>query len=427
MCGLGQSATDSNGVGDEGSGSVAAADAAAAAAAADVPAEQGSSPDTRPENPMANASFLSRLLFMWPAPLLKLGMSRPLEESDLADVLERDGSVYNRDYLLRIWEEERRNHPKSPSLHRAIVKDFILSIWYVQPMLMLGETARVVQAVVLGFLVESFEGANDRGMLYASIIVFCGLVLLFEHHHVFFFTWRKGMQMRIACVAAVHDKALRLSSTHQETTASYGRIMNLASNDVERFLLAALFASYLFWGPAQAIAILIVGCFLIGPAFAAGFALLVVVFLPLQFYLSGKFAYYRSRIASITDKRVTFVSQALRGARVMKQSGYEWRFLERIQEYRRREIRQIKKANNLKALNEALFFVTGVVVSLLIFLVHVGTGGKLGLGAVFTVFTLINIMQLELIKHMSLAVMGTFSTALFRSGAAVLSYSLTDI
>jgi hypothetical protein len=61
----------------------------------------------------------------------------------------------------------------------------------------------------------------------------------------------------------------------------------------------------------------------LGPAFAAGCGLLVVVLVPLQFYLGGKFAFYRSKIAKITDKRVTFVSQAVRGARVMKMSGYE--------------------------------------------------------------------------------------------------------
>lgn len=333
-------------------------------------------------------------------------MVRPLEESDLGEVLEVDSSVYNRDYFNRMWENELKKHPKKPSLHRAILRDFLVSIWYVQPMIMLACSARVAQAVVLGLLIDSFEGQNDNGYLWAAIIVGCGVIILFEHHHVFYMTWRKGMQIRVACVAAIHEKSLRLSSTHQDTTASYGRIMNLASNDVERFIMAALFGSYILWAPVEATAILIIGCFILGPAFAAGCALLVVVLVPLQFYLGGKFAFYRSKIAKITDKRVTFVSQAVRGARVMKMSGYEWRFLERIQELRRLEIAKISKANNLKAWNESLFFATNVVVAIVIFIVHVNTGGTLKPGDVFTVFTLINILQLELTKHVSLGVMG---------------------
>eukprot|EP00535_Pseudo-nitzschia_heimii_P006271 CAMPEP_0197193116 /NCGR_PEP_ID=MMETSP1423-20130617/26482_1 /TAXON_ID=476441 /ORGANISM="Pseudo-nitzschia heimii, Strain UNC1101" /LENGTH=1180 /DNA_ID=CAMNT_0042646201 /DNA_START=907 /DNA_END=4452 /DNA_ORIENTATION=+ len=183
--------------------------------------------------------------------------------------------------------------------------------------------------------------------------------------------------------------------------------MNLASNDVERFLLASLFISHLIWSPIQAIAILIVGWIMMGPAFAIGFCLLIFGFVPFQFYLSNRFAFLRSKIAGITDQRVQFVSQAVQGARVMKMSGYEDRFLDRIMEGRKREVSQITRASNLKALNEALFFACNIVVSLVIFLVHVVClGGTLTPGNVYTVFTLVNILQLELTKHVSLGVMG---------------------
>ena len=175
---------------------------------------------------------------------------------------------------------------------------------------------------------------------------------------------------------------------------------------MERFLLAALFISHLIWSPLQSIAILLVGWLQVGPAFAAGFALLVFGFVPFQLFLSNRFAHYRSKIAAITDQRVNFVSQAVHGARIMKMSGYEWKFLDRIAELRTKETDQIQHANRLKAWNEALFFSANVVISLVIFLVHVSIGGTLTAGNVFTVFTLINILQLEMTKHVSLGVMG---------------------
>ena len=233
-----------------------------------------------------------------------------------------------------------------------------------------------------------------------------GLVILMEHHHIFFMTWRKGMQMRISCVSSIYAKSLRLSSTHQDTSASTGQIMNLVSNDVDRFLLAALFCSYIFWSPVQSIAILAVGWTSIGPAFAAGFALLVFGFVPLQYYLGTKFAEFRSAIAAKTDQRVSIVSQAVHGARVMKMSGYEYRCLERIQRLRNEEVTQLDKANRLRALNEAMFFLANVVISLVVFFVHLASGGYLTPRSVFTVVTLINVLQFEMTKHLSLAVMG---------------------
>lgn len=360
----------------------------------------------RPKHPLQTASWLSRVLFLWPYPLLKLGVQRPLQDCDLADTLYADSSKMRKEYFIQLWEDEKRRHPHKPDLRRAIFWDFIRSTWFVQPCMMLNVISKIVQAVALGRLVESMEDDSDEsGFVWATVIVACALVILFEHHHVFFYTWRHGMRVRISCIATIHDKALRLSSTHQEITASNGKVMNLASNDVERFLMACLFISFSWWSPLQAIAILVIGWTTLGPAFAAGFALLVFVFVPLQYFLSGRFAHYRSKIAAITDKRVTFVSQAIRGARVMKMSGYESRFLERIEEYRKREVGQILKASRLKACNEALFFSTNVVVSTVIFVVHVLSGNHIRPGDVFTVFTLINVMQLEMTKHVSLAVM----------------------
>lgn len=360
---------------------------------------------SRPANLLDQASFFSRVFFIWPYPLLKLGLERPLEEEDLPCLNPIDSSNRNKNYFDQIWDEEKRRNPKKPSLHKAIIRDYLKSLWFVQPAMMVALTAKIIQALALGLLIESFETGSSDGYTWAAVLVVSGLVILFEHHHVFFITWRKGMQYRISCVASIYSKSLRLSSTHQETNASTGKIMNLASNDVERFLLAALFVNYLFWSPLQSIAILIVGWLSIGPAFAAGFALLICVFVPLQFYLSNRFAYFRSKIAAITDRRVTFVSQAVNGARVMKMSGYEYRFLERIQKIRKEEVGQIARANRLKAWNEALFFGSNIVISLVIFLVHVYIGGVLTPRDVFTVFALTNVLQLEMTKHVSLAVM----------------------
>jgi len=360
----------------------------------------------RARNPYEEASLISKFIFLWPYPLLKLGMERPLEDTDLPCVLEEDTSKVNRTYFDRVRAEENKKRPKNPSLHRAILRDFFRDLWYIQPLQCLSSTAKVVQAVALGLLIETFENGGDGGYHWAGVMATCGFVVLMEHHHVFLYTWHKGMKLRIAAIAAIYDKTLRLSSTHQEASGTSGSIINLATNDVERFLMAALFINYLFWAPLQSLGVLGVGVWQLGPAFAAGFALLIIVFIPLQFYLSQRFAHFRSKIAAITDRRVTLVSQAIYGARVMKMSGWEWQFLDRIQGIRKQEISLIEKANQLKSWNETLFFSANIVIPIVIFLVHVAIGGTLNPRNVFTVMTLINIVQLEMTKHVSLGVMG---------------------
>ena len=431
----------------------------------------------RPPHPFLVASPLSKLLFIWPYNFMDQkkwsgtgisnnddasseennsgGAKRFILESDLPDCLQADSSEENFRQFQEMWEAEKRraanvmeqhimkqkkNNKKIkaiprtayPSLHRALVRDFMSTLWFVQPFMMCSSTARLVQAIALGYLLQSFEVTNNNGngYLWAGILVLSGFVVLMEHHHVFFWTWRRGMQYRISSIAAIYDKSLRLNSTSsviqsssssssskkgatktdnksaKKASATSGQIVNIATNDVERFLMATLFASYLFWAPVQSMAILGLGWWVIGWSFAAGFGILLFFFVPLQLWLSKKFALLRSKIASITDQRVTLVSQAVSGVRVMKMQGWEDNFEGRIASIRKAECEQIEKVNSYRALNEAIFFVANVATSVIIFLIHVGSGGVLTPRNVFTTMVLVNVAQMEITKHLSLAVMG---------------------
>ena len=376
----------------------------------------------RPPNAFLAAPWWSQLFFVWPYALLRLGLERPLIETDLPAIDEKDSSATQLQHFQRIWNQEKERTKGRPNLCTALLKDYLKEVWFVQPLMFLAATAKIVQAVALGNLVQGFRSPHDmnenidedapkgNGYLWASIVTLCGLVILMEHHHVFFWTWRKGMRLRVACLAAIYDKSLRLPSCAREEGHN---IHNLASNDVERFLMASLFANYLFWSPLQSIAVLYVGYRVLGMAFVAGFFVLMAVFFPLQLYLGWKFAILRSRTAAATDARVSWMGQAIRGIRVVKvAAGYLAGCLAKAELLRKKEIQRISAANRLKSWNEAVFFATNVVISTIIFVTHVVVWKKeLRSSDVFTVFTLINILQLEMTKHFSLGTMGVSECA----------------
>jgi hypothetical protein len=171
-------------------------------------------PFTRPPNQITHASFLSRLFVYWPYPLLKLGLERTLEEVDLPEILDVDFSNANRNHFDQIRAEEKSRNPDNPSLHRTFLRDFLKSIWYVQPLMGAAATAQIVQTAGLGFLVEAFKNWQRpksykwAGVLWQLASSFCFSILPYP-----FATWRKGMQMRIFWVASIYAKSLRLSST----------------------------------------------------------------------------------------------------------------------------------------------------------------------------------------------------------------------
>lgn len=346
----------------------------------------------RPAPALEGASVVSRLLFTWAYPLLKLGRTRPLLESDLPALLEADTSAYNRRYFEELWEGEKERTrartgrwkgpasaavpaaapPLIPRLDRAVFVDYFRQTWDAQAWLVLSMAARLGQSLSLGLLIEQFSAGSDARMGYAwaGCLVGTGLVFLVAKQSQFFATIRKGMTMRLGLLAAIYSKSLRLGAS----SIPSGRVVNLASNDVERYQTASALVVYFIYAPLEAAVVLAVGITVVGGAFAAGFGLLLL-FLPVQFHLARRFASLRSGTATVTDGRVGLVGQAVQGCRVMKMHGWEGSFGERIAEVRAQEMGRIVAASRYRSINEAIQFSYAAVVAAVTFSVHVWAGG----------------------------------------------------
>ena len=378
-------------------------------------------PSTRPANALSSSDvgILSKMSFAWAYPTLELGSKRPLEECDLPDLHIFESSDFNRTKIEEMWNAEKKTGRNN--LGRALFAEYLRSTWRAQLLALVNMIARIGQAWALGMLMEQFGkfevdadadagvGSIDtkKGYLYAGLLVACGLIAFPTKQQQFFQAYRKGMQLRVGMIAAIYQKALRLPAAGigGDNNVTAGHVTNLASNDVERFVSTSVTTTFLLVGPMISIIILLMGIFIIGPVFAAGYGLLFLL-VPLQMFAGRRFAYFRSKVAKLTDDRVSLISQAVNGARVMKFNGWENSFNERISSIRKHEIVLLQRASVFKASNEALFYFTSLAVSVFIFTIHVSLGGILTPKNVFTTMTLLNIVQFILTKHVPNAVMG---------------------
>jgi ABC transporter transmembrane region len=308
----------------------------------------------QPSNPLESASLLSKLFFLWVWPLLKLGVSRPLQQEDLPCLLPDDTSHHNRELVLELFAMARQQQQEVPdrdnnnksSFFFVLAKHYATSLWFAQILLVISMMARIGQVLAFQRLLDQLEQTRDDAdptVYYcATIMIVCGAIVFLCKQQQFFLTYRKGVQLRLGLVAAIYSKAHTLPSASSGVSA--GQISNLASNDVERYLMATVVGFYLWWGPFESLLILGVGITIIGPAFAAGFGLFMTVLLPLQFYLSQLFAKVRHQVATDTDARISLVSQAISGARVMKMNAWEWQLEKKISDCRAREVRKITRS-----------------------------------------------------------------------------------
>lgn len=129
---------------------------------------------------------------------------------------------------------------------------------------------------------------------YAATIVATSFINITVTHPFMMGVLHLGMKLRVACCSLIYRKSLRLSKTALGDTTG-GQIVNLLSNDVNRFDVALLFAHQLWVGPIETIICTYLMYLQVGYSAVIGVAFLLM-FIPVQ---STDFYYFESEIILI--------------------------------------------------------------------------------------------------------------------------------
>uniref|UniRef100_A0A4W3I7R4 Multidrug resistance-associated protein 4 n=1 Tax=Callorhinchus milii TaxID=7868 RepID=A0A4W3I7R4_CALMI len=353
-------------------------------------------------NPMETANLFSHIFFCWLNPLFQIGYRRRLEEEDMYKVLPEDGSEMLGEELQRHWDQEvqvAEKEARNPHLGKAILKCFWKSYIVLGAFTFVEETIRVAQPILLGKIILYFEN-NDpddvvkRGVAfsYAGGVSLCTLALAILHHLYFFHVQRAGMKLRVAMCHMIYRKALRLNNVALGKTTT-GQIVNLLSNDVNKFDQATIFLHFLWVGPLQAIAVIALLWQEIGPSCLAGVVILLIL-MPVQTICGKLFSVLRGKTAVLTDNRIRTMNEVISAMRIIKMYAWEKPFANLIDQIRKKEISQILKSSYLRGLNMASFFIASKMILFFTFTVYVLLGNPITASRVFVTVSLYNAVRL---------------------------------
>ncbi|KAJ1653248.1 hypothetical protein IWQ61_006596, partial [Dispira simplex] len=123
---------------------------------------------------------------------------------------------------------------------------------------------------------------------------------------------------------------------------STGKIMNLASNDIRRIAEASAYVMDIICIPLE----LGVGVYflyqLLGVSAFIGLVSMLLTY-PLNQVAFRKAIQYEDTLSSISDRRVSVITEMLSGMRIIKMFGWEANFMDRIQSIRLEQLRVLKK------------------------------------------------------------------------------------
>jgi ATP-binding cassette subfamily C (CFTR/MRP) protein 4 len=191
-------------------------------------------------------------------------------------------------------------------------------------MLCQESVVRVLQPIAMGYLVvylDDYQKSQDKSFLdyfhiSGALICLLGIIYVFLYHPYFFKMTRKGMQLRIACCNLIYRKALRLSRKALGRT-TVGQMVNLLSNDVNRFDNSLIFIPFIVTAPIQTIVtIAYLYTFLKWTVFVG--CSVLVVYLPFQMFMGRLFSNLRAKTAILTDERIRLMNEIIPAMRVIK-------------------------------------------------------------------------------------------------------------
>ncbi|XP_075236154.1 putative multidrug resistance-associated protein lethal(2)03659 isoform X2 [Lycorma delicatula] len=366
----------------------------------------------KPDNPRATANPVSALTFSWVLRLFIVGYKRELEVTDLYSPLHEHRSDVLGDKFESTWNDEkakalRKN--REPSLLCVISRIFGWDILLHGIVLACVEVfVRTSQPLFLGRLIRYFTQQQiksdeekvvstdnlitlEQAYWYAGGVILCSTLSVIIMHPYMMGVFHIGMKIRVGCCSLIYRKALRLSKTALGQT-TVGQIVNLLSNDVNRYDISAIFMHYLWVGPLETV---VVTYFLwqeIGIASVVGVAALLIV-IPLQAWLGKKSSSLRLRTAIKTDERVRLMNEIISGIQVIKMYTWEKPFAKLVSYARRKEINVIRKTSYVRGLLLSfIIFHTRVAIFLSVFSYAV-QGYPINAEKVFVVTSYYNILR----------------------------------
>ncbi|KAI9164332.1 hypothetical protein H9P43_008161 [Blastocladiella emersonii ATCC 22665] len=341
----------------------------------------------------------TRAVFGWVSPLLREGQRKFL---DLADVWQ----LHPQDHVTPLYarfEAIQRRSPANASLGTHLWRMFGASWMGTAALYFVG----VLSTAALPWLIQELLGVvsaqgdpdlppqdaartRTAGILLAVayLVVFCVSELANEHGNAF--SHFSTVRLREVLTAVLYRKQLRVPMH----VAQGGCVLNHMQVDVEA-LASAVY--YVLW-TACSVADFAVGLawlwLAMGPASVVGMAVLVA-FLPINAVL-GKFL-LRSMDAKLThmDARVGTTQTLLAGIRTVKLFGWTRFFRDKVQAYRRREMRAQRRIFSLEAVQYSTLFLMPNLACLAMFaLFPVFNGGAaLSLERVFVTLSTVNLIK----------------------------------
>ena len=265
-------------------------------------------------------------------PLLSLGSKRPLENSDIGLLREKDSVESSERAFQKLWDSELLLPLAQRSLRRAIVGTLNwCDIGLAVVLYLVFSASSFAGPLILKALLGHLSGKNELpnslviGMLIA--IFLAPMIGAICKEQAELILDRLAIQIRNALIAVVFRKSLRLSPVARQ--ANSGTINNIFANDTKQLADAVMGFPLIFAPISVAIGLYLI-YLQVGAATFSGIGYVIAV-MPLLIFFGARFGILVKRKLIHSDARVKLTNEIFSGIRVLKYYAWEKPFASKLE------------------------------------------------------------------------------------------------
>lgn len=340
----------------------------------------------------ARASLFSKATWAWLSPVLSKGYQSALKINDVPTLPPELRAEAMAEFMEKNWPkpgEDMKNAVRT-TLIRCFWPDLCTTGFLALVRLLVTYTGPVLIQSFVDFAKGKRSGPFE-GYYLVLILMIAKVVEVLTSHHFNFQTQQLGMRIRAALISALYKKGLKLSCSSRQAHG-VGQIVNYMGVDTQQIsdMMPQLHSLWLM--PLQIGVSLVLLYGYIGlSSFVSLFAILAVMVLTL--WITFKNGGYQFNLSQSRDSRLKTTSELLNNMRVIKFQAWEEHFNNRIQNFRGMEFSWLSKFMYLLSFNFILLWSVPILISALTFIVATLSGVTLAAGTVFTITTILRILQ----------------------------------
>ena len=373
------------------------------------------------------ANCCSRLTFAWLFPLIQLGNTRQLKQTDVGKNFKRDlvhQHLVHFQNNLNLGTEQtiRGTIWKSFSRleYRAIACKFISDL--------MGYVSPVCISIIVSYA-EAPDAYGDYIFIAAAAMLVAPIVTGLCNHWFYQFVMVDGLHARTTIQAAVYAKVLRISNAARLRSTKDGgvadTITNLQSTDCRSIEMVYWMWMYCWAAPLQAIVTTVLLYLQLGwPTFIG--ILILILMAPLQKKVMGSLKTDIEAASKCSDERIKLITEIIQGVQVVKLQAWENIFADKVEATRATELRHRRSIAFLQGANTALTQCAPIISTIATFIVYgLVSPTPLTAAKAFTALSLFNILRMPLmVLPMLIGMIAGGTVAAKRLGAFLYSPDL---